>query len=89
MPSSSEVPLKPISSISPKLNPKLDLESNHVQKALATMQSYYTYGDEKLTCFRSNFMLRQGNVIVVFQQFMHKILNCIKVDAEGDNDPMT
>ncbi len=32
-------------------------------------------------------MPRQGNVIVVFQQFVHKTLNCIEGDAEGDDDP--
>ncbi len=52
------------------------------------MQSYCTYGDERLMCLGSNSMLKQGNVIVVFQQFVHKTLNCIEGDVEGDDDPM-
>jgi hypothetical protein len=51
------------------------------------MQSYCTYGDENFMCLGSNFMPRQGNVIIIFQQFVHKTLNCIEGDAEGDDDP--
>lgn len=52
------------------------------------MQSYCTYGDENLMCLGSIFMPRQGNVIIIFQQFVHKTLNCIEgANVEGDDDP--
>jgi len=38
VPNLGEVPQVPILSTSPKLNPKLDLKSNHILKALTTMQ---------------------------------------------------
>ncbi len=46
MPNLGEVPQVPILGTSPKLNPKLDLKSNHILKALTTMQNFYTYSDQ-------------------------------------------
>lgn len=91
-PSSSEVPLAPISTTSPKLNLKLNLESNHVLEAPTTMQSYSISGDEnaplrpirdentppRLTHLGSNSMPRQGNATATSQQSMHTTLDLHK-----------
>jgi hypothetical protein len=46
MPNSSGMPLVSILGVLPKLNPKSNLESNHIFKDSTTMQNYYTYGNE-------------------------------------------
>jgi hypothetical protein len=46
MPNLGQVSQVPILGTSPKLNPKLDLKSSHILKALTTMQNFYTYGDQ-------------------------------------------
>jgi hypothetical protein len=102
-PSSSKVPLAPILGTSPKLNLKLNLESNHVLEAPTTMQSYCISGDEnaplrpthdentppRLMHLGSNSMPRQRNAIATSQQSMHKTSNCTKGVAKGNDDPLT
>jgi hypothetical protein len=46
MPSLCGMPLASIVSVLPKLNPKSNLESNHVVEDPTTTQNYYTYGNE-------------------------------------------
>jgi hypothetical protein len=99
-PNSSKVPLAPILGTSPKLNLKLNLESNHVLEAPTTMQSYCISGDEnaplrftrdentppRLTHLGSNSMPRQGYATAISQQPMHRTLDCTKGVAKGNDD---
>jgi hypothetical protein len=67
------------------------------------MQSYYyIYGDENAASrptfdentplismhLKTNSMLKQKNVTTISQQLMHKISNCTKGVAKGDDNPM-
>jgi hypothetical protein len=102
-PNSSRVPLAPILGTSPKLNLKLNLKSNHVLEAPTTMQSYCIGGDEnaplRLTCdentpprlthLGSNSMPKQGYATTIFQQSMHRTLDCTKEVAKGNDDLST
>lgn len=46
VPNLGEVSQMPILGLSPKLNPKLGLKSNHILKVHITMQNFYMYDDQ-------------------------------------------
>lgn len=66
------------------------------------MQSYYIYDDENVPSrptfddnaplismhLKTNFMLKQKSVTTTYQQLVHKISNCTKGIAKGDENPM-